>query len=160
GPNHASTRLSTRHARVHALQPEQGPVFLWEPRWPQVATAYDVLRDTCRKLAPVTTDDLVAKRNHARMGPLQPGPHDDLFVVPRWRMKPAVCFGDREQYAVIALHRSILGAEGTAQLRAADFHPDQVVRVIHHAHLIRFRVPDPQSRFVGTAYSTGPMRQG
>src|SRR6266446_7899441 len=49
---------------------------------------------------------------------------------------------------VVNLHALVFDSQRANQLNAADLEPDQIVRVINHAHLVRFRVAHAHHRIV------------
>src|SRR5216684_5649546 len=55
-------------------------------------------------------------------------------------MVPAVRIGHHNVAIVFNFHAFVLDAQRAHQLDAADLEPDQKIRVINHAHLIRLRV--------------------
>jgi UDP-2,3-diacylglucosamine hydrolase len=58
-------------------------------------------------------------------------------------MKPKTRLNNR-QGDVLSLELGVRGAQSTNELGSADLAPDQIVRVIHHLHLIGFGVPYPE----------------
>src|ERR1700674_626669 len=53
---------------------------------------------------------------------------------------PAVRVSNHDPAVVLDLHSLVLEAQRAHQFHAADLEPDQVIRVVDHAHLIRLRV--------------------
>src|SRR5882724_8479473 len=68
------------------------------------------------------------------------GADDQEFVVAGGMMIAAVDVGDDDEGVVLSFHQFVIKAEGAHQLDAADLEPNQVVRVIHHAHLVGLSV--------------------
>ena len=92
---------------------------------------------------------LVGEADHARIRLLDPGADDHFFVVEGRRMIAARSFHHRQPDAVPGLHVAIADAGGAAVFDASDFHPDQVVRVVHDAHLVGFGIAHSQPRVDG-----------
>src|SRR5258707_15401930 len=55
-------------------------------------------------------------------------------------MIAAMHVGDDDEGVVFDFHELVIEAEGAHQLDTADFKPDQIIRVVHHAHLVGFGV--------------------
>jgi hypothetical protein len=68
------------------------------------------------------------------------GFNDDLIVVARRREVATSGFGDRKECLFLALQIAILESTFPAVVGAPHFHPDQLVCVVHNAHLIGFRI--------------------
>jgi hypothetical protein len=73
--------------------------------------------------------------------------NDQVFVVSSREHVPARRFGHGQEDTVRFFHVPVPDAHVPAQLCSTHFHPDQVIRVIYDAHLIRFRIPHTQSDF-------------
>src|SRR5882762_5604166 len=52
----------------------------------------------------------------------------------------AARFGDGKKNPVLPLHLLIAEPDGLAVLDPSHLHPNQVIGVVHHAHLIRFGI--------------------
>jgi hypothetical protein len=88
---------------------------------------------------------LVSEADHPRAGLRNPRPNHDLVVVAGGEQEPATHLRNRQQDA-LGLHVAVADTPLAAELDSTHFHPDQVVRVIHHAHLVRFRIPHADLR--------------
>ncbi len=69
----------------------------------------------------------------------------NFVIVTRGRHVAAVGLGHDQQDAVVALQVAVTQTGGAAVLHASDLHPDQVIGVIHDAHLVGFGVADAQA---------------
>ncbi len=72
------------------------------------------------------------------------------IVVPRCRMKPETRLDDGERH-ILPLELRVRSAESANEFRSTDLTPDQIVRMIHHLHLIGLGVPYPELDGVGRA---------
>src|SRR6185369_13779575 len=72
--------------------------------------------------------------------------HYDQVVVLRWSLVAALHLGDW-QVITILLHLAIRVSQRAEQFYAAYFHPDDEVGVVHHPHLIGFRVAHAEAGF-------------
>ena len=68
----------------------------------------------------------------------------DEVVVSGRRFVAAGGLDNGEVAVVLQLHVSVIEAELAKELDAADFAPDEVIRVVGHAHLVGFRVANAQ----------------
>ena len=90
-------------------------------------------------------DDLIVEP-HAHGREQGPRRRDLQLVVVAGRLPVlAVRLDDRQREAV-GLHLAIAPARLAQQIRASDLEPDEVVRVVHDAHLVGFGVPHANAR--------------
>lgn len=54
----------------------------------------------------------------------------------------------REKDAVFHLHIPVANARGAAEFGPSDLHPDEVIRIVDHAHLVGFGIPHAEARLV------------
>src|ERR1700677_1026749 len=87
----------------------------------------------------------VSEPNHRSTRCQQRGLHRQLIVIPRRRAIPYMHIHNRDA-ATLALHLLVVEPHAANQLHSADLEPDEVVRVIHHAHLIGLSVSHPHPR--------------
>ena len=73
---------------------------------------------------------------------------DDFLIEARREEVAAASFGDRQVDAILPLHLFVAEADRFAVLNARDLHPDQVVRIVDHAHLVGFGIAHPNTGFV------------
>src|SRR6202453_5236704 len=85
---------------------------------------------------------LVAKPNHRSTYRLQRCLHHQFIVIPRRSTIPYMHIHHRDP-ATLSLHLLVVQAHAADQLHSANLEPHQVVRVIHHAHLIGLGIPYP-----------------
>src|ERR1700721_1519012 len=85
---------------------------------------------------------LVAKPNHRSTYRLQRCLHHQFIVIPRRSTIPYMHIYHRNP-AALGLHLLVVQAHAADQLHSANLEPHQVVRVIHHAHLIGLGIPHP-----------------
>jgi len=100
-----------------------------------------VRRFSVRQNFPVRfANDLVGKLDHAvpRFRDARPDAQD--FIVDRRVMIPAVRIGNHDAAVILDFHAFVLNTQCAHQFDASDLKPDQVICVVHHAHLIRLRV--------------------
>ena len=90
---------------------------------------------------------LVGERHHPGVGLLDPRLDDDLVVETGGIAVLAVRFGHRQEDAVLAFHVPVVETAGFAELHPAHLHPNQVVGVVNHAHLVGFGVAHAQAAF-------------
>src|SRR5438093_12966374 len=88
----------------------------------------------------VTALDLVGKLDDAALEAAQCSFHENLIVVTGRSQIAAVCLGDAQICLLFAFKVSITESALAAEIAAPHFHPDKVIGVIHHAHLIGFGV--------------------
>lgn len=69
-----------------------------------------------------------------------------IVFVTRGRFISAARFGDYHKQSSLSLHVAIRKTAVVAKLTAAHFKPDEIVRVVGHAHLICFSVADFDAR--------------
>src|ERR1700733_1241473 len=86
---------------------------------------------------------LVAEPNHWSPRCQQPGLHHQLIVIPRRSTIPHMHIHHRNPAAVLLFQPLIIQPQLTDQLHPSHLKPNQVVRVIHHAHLIGLGIPHP-----------------
>ena len=92
-------------------------------------------------------ENLVFEADQAGIGLRYRCPDDDLVVVMRGLGEPASHLSDRKQHAFIRFQIAINHTRRAAILHTPDLHPNDVIRVIGDAHLVRLRIPDPKPRF-------------
>src|SRR5487761_1947762 len=84
----------------------------------------------------------VAEADHARVGFLEPGFDQDLFVVAGGGVVAAMGLHHNQKDALIALQIAVADTLGAEILDAANFHPDDVVGVVDDSHLIGLGIAD------------------
>src|SRR5690606_22577414 len=87
-------------------------------------------------------EEFVPERHGPRPCVLDPRLDLDLVVVPRRRVIADLGVGDGEAEP-LTLELRVAEAEPGDEVGPSDLTPDQVVRVVDDAHLVRFRVSDP-----------------
>jgi hypothetical protein len=93
----------------------------------------------------VFASQFIPETDHARARLLDPRADGNLIVVTGGEEEAAADLRDGQQYAVL-LHIAVPDAAGAAQLDAPDLHPDEVIGVIYHSHLVRFGIPHADAR--------------
>jgi hypothetical protein len=67
--------------------------------------------------------------------------HDlDFVVIPRRAQITATGFGHGQQDAMVVFKIPVPESRLPAEVHASNLHPDQIVRVVDHAHLVGFGV--------------------
>jgi hypothetical protein len=94
---------------------------------------------------PALASQFVAKADHPRAGLLNPGADGYLVVVTCWEEETAANLGHSQQNAVL-LHIAVTDAARAAQFNASDFHPNEVIGVVDHSHLVRLGIPHADAR--------------
>jgi hypothetical protein len=72
-------------------------------------------------------------------------PHHQLIVIPGRRTIPHMRIHHRNPAAFLSLHPLVVQPHAPHQLNPANLKPHQIVRVIHHAHLVRLGIPHAQT---------------
>ncbi len=128
---------------------ENLPVLLREPRGAPFSIEPDVAsRAADQELIGLSSSDPVSEFDTARIGTEDLSLDDDLLIVAGRVMVPAGGFHHRQEQALPTLQVLIIEPSGANKFYAPDFHPDQVIRVIHDTHLIGFRVAHAKARFM------------
>jgi molybdopterin converting factor subunit 1 len=97
---------------------------------------------------PAVAGELVIEAEKSPVG-LSYGDFDgDLLVIMSRVQITAVRFDNRQQYAVLALHVLVPKTGGFTHFRTPHLHPDEVVGVVHHAHLVGLGIANPDVRSV------------
>src|ERR1700722_7830324 len=91
----------------------------------------------------------IVEDHDACVGVFNPGLDDHFVVEPGGPLIAAVGLGHGEEYSVVTLHIAVVEAASFAEIDAAHFHPDEVVRIVHHTHLVSFGVAHAQAGFGG-----------
>src|ERR1700679_2526904 len=73
-------------------------------------------------------------------------PYNQLIVVTRRRLIPCRHLGDSNQRVVLLLHILVVHPQLSNELHPPYLEPHQVIRVIHHAHLVGLGIPHPNPR--------------
>ncbi len=118
---------------------EQLPVWLWQRPRSSVGADHHVDRPPFSQDC-VTALDLVRKLDDAALDAAQCSFHENLIVVTGRSQIAAVCLRDAQICLLFAFEVPITESALAAEIGAPHFHPDKVVGVIHHAHLIGFGV--------------------
>ena len=136
-------------APLRPLDPEQAEVLLGQARARHLAVHEDVAGVAGGQgPAAFRQAHFIGEGHHARVGLLHPSLDHHLVVETRRRAVPAGGFGHRQEHAVLVFHVAIVEAQRLAQLHAPHLHPDQVVRVVDHAHAVGFGVTHAEPGFV------------
>ena len=93
-----------------------------------------------QKLVVALAKEFVAKFQGAILGFEDAGAHGEEFIVAGGVMIAAMNVGNDDEGIVLDFHEFVIEAERAHQFDAADFKPDQVIGVIHNAHLVGFGV--------------------
>jgi hypothetical protein len=72
---------------------------------------------------------------------------DDLIVVASGGQVAAIYLGHGEINLFFLFKVAISESAFSAEIGTAHFHPNEVIRVIDHTHLVRFGVPDAKVGF-------------
>jgi len=104
--------------------------------------------------------DAVPKMNDGTADSGDVGLDEQLIVVPCGRFVAYVYIDDRDSAAFLDFHPAIVEAMLPHQFDSANFEPDEVVRVVDDAHLVRFGVANadaglPRQRRLRAAF--GPV---
>src|SRR5437588_2541318 len=138
-PGRSKARPHTAHGltkRTHILFRNQSPV--------QVLIGYDMSRFCLGQKRSIThPHGLVFETHHRLADVFQMRANDDLVIIPGRCFVPAARIHHGDVAAVFAFHLAIREPELPQQFYASNFKPDEIIRVIHHAHLVGFRVTHP-----------------
>ena len=91
--------------------------------------------------------DPVRKLDDAALGSRHFGLNDDFIVVSSRSVIAAIRFSHREISVFFPFEIAIGESTFPAKISAAYFHPDQVIRVIDHSHLVRFGITNAEAGF-------------
>src|SRR5262249_31593521 len=83
---------------------------------------------------------LIFELNERPANKLDSRTYENLVIVTRRRLEAATDFSHCYVAIIFLLHQAIFKAELAEQLDSSDLEPDNVIRVINHTHLVRFRV--------------------
>jgi hypothetical protein len=92
--------------------------------------------------------NLVREFDEARIGGEDLRLDEDLLIVTSWIKIPARNIYDGQIQPFPSLQIFVVKSSGAHKFHSSDFHPDEIVRVIYDAHLVRFRVTNAQARLV------------
>src|ERR1035437_1904940 len=147
-PIRAATVRERLRWATHSLQAEQGVVLLRQVCRPHGAGNKDMPGVAHGQAAIAFRQaHFVGESHHPRGGFLNPRLDDYFVVEARGMAVLAVRFGHRQEDAVLDFHVAVVEAEGFAEFHPAHFHPNQVIRVVDHAHLVGFGVANAQAAF-------------
>src|SRR6266403_701959 len=122
-------------------RPQKGAIFLRQELGLAVAAANHMQRFTDGKqLAVGVAKDFVGKSNGAVSRLRDARAHAYYFVVARGGVVAAAHVGDNDVAVVFDFHALVFDAQRAHQLHATDLKPNQIIRVIDHAHLVGLRV--------------------
>src|SRR5882762_5020112 len=121
--------------------PQKGAIFFRQELGLAVAAANHMQRFTDGKqLAVGVAKNFVGKSNGAVSRLRDARAHAYHFVVARGGMVAAAHVGDNDVAVVFDFHALVFDAQRAHQLHATHLKPNQVIRVIDHAHLVGLRV--------------------
>ena len=100
-------------------------------------------------------EDFVAEANDAVFGFGDARANAEDFVIACRMVVTALHIGDDDLAIVFKFHTLVFDTKSSHQLDAADFEPDEVVRVIDDAHLVGFDVTHAHTRIVKSLHSDG-----
>src|SRR5258707_924174 len=121
--------------------PQKDAIFFRQELGLAVAAANHMQRFTDGKqLAVGVAKDFVGKSNGAVSRFRDARAHAYHFVVARGGMVAAAHVGDNDVAVVFDFHALVFDAQRAHQLHATDLKPNQIIRVIDHAHLVGLRV--------------------
>src|SRR5215469_10700722 len=66
--------------------------------------------------------------------------HENLIVITRRRLEAAPNFSYGDVAVVLLLHQAVLKAELAQEFDSSNLEPDNVIRMVNHAHLVGLRV--------------------
>src|SRR6266403_1281157 len=122
-------------------RPQKGAIFLRQELGLAVAAANHMQRFTDGKqLAVGVAKDFVGKSNGAVSRLRDARAHAYYFVVARGGVVAAAHVGDNDVAVVFDFHALVFDAQRAHQLHATHLKPNQIIRVIDHAHLVGLRV--------------------
>src|SRR5581483_7674 len=131
------------HRRLEHL-----PVRLGQGAAVQVGVRNDVSGFAFRQQRAIgLADDLVPEVEQRISYVFQPGAYQDAVVVPGRGPKPAARVYYGNEASIRDFHFFVSEAELAKQLYATNLKPDQIVRVVDHAHLVGLGVTHPQTGF-------------
>src|SRR3984957_11833573 len=98
------------------------------------------------RLARLFMNDFVRKSNRPPLRSRHPSPNREQIIKTRRALIPAVRFRHHQKTIVLNFHLLVFESNLPAKLHASNFKPREIIPVVHHAHLIRLRIPDADSR--------------
>src|SRR5579864_4275740 len=98
------------------------------------------------RLACLLMSDFVRESNRPPLRSRHPSPNREQIIKTRRALIPAVRFRHHQKTIVLNFHLLVFESNLPAKLHASNFKPREIVSVVHHAHLIRLRIADPDSR--------------
>lgn len=126
---------------------EEVEIFIGQADWPEIAAQKNV-PGTAGSHAAAFHGHLIVEGDKAAADVGDFREDDHLIVKARRTHVTAVRLRDRQKDAVFNFHFAVTKADRLAVFHASHFHPDQVVGVVNHAHLIGLGVSDPNDCFV------------
>src|SRR5262245_18992699 len=84
--------------------------------------------------------DLISEFDHSAANAREDGFDYDFIVVECRREIPAIGFRNSQERLFFAFHLAIAEPTFAAEIAAAHLHPNQIVRVVDHSHLIGFGI--------------------
>src|SRR6266446_6105395 len=133
-----------RHNRA-----EYRAVFLRQHLGPAVASADDVRRFSVREnFAVHVANHFIGKTDDAVFRFLDARPDTQNFIVLRRVVIPAVQIRYDDVAIVFHFHALVFDPQRADQLGAPHLEPDQIVRVVHHAHLVRLGITHSYDRIM------------
>src|SRR5260370_12937746 len=122
-------------------RPQKGTIFFRQELGLAVAAANHMQRFTDgTQLAVGVAKDFVGKSNGAVSRLRDARAHAYHFVVARGGMVAAAHVGDNDVAVVFDFHALVFDTQRAHQLHATHLKPNQIIRVIDHAHLVGLRV--------------------
>src|SRR6266849_8462070 len=102
----------------------------------------------CENFAVRVADHFIGKTNRAIFRLRDARPDTQNFIVLRRVMVTAVRVGHHDVAIVFHFHALVFDPQRANQLGAPHLEPDQIVRVIHHAHLVRLGITHSYDRIM------------
>src|SRR5216683_4739116 len=122
-------------------RPQNGSIFFGQKLGLAVAAANHVQRFSDCKQLPIRVAKHFVRKSNGTVSRLRDArAHAQHFVIARGGVVAAAHVGDDDVAVVVDFHALVFDAQRAHQLHAPDFKPDQVIRVIDHAHLVGLRV--------------------
>src|SRR6185437_9917750 len=136
---------------LRAASPMQDRLKLLRILFRQLAPLHVPINHKMNRL-PFAQQQLVARAHDSILEPhnrpahtRQRRPHNQLIVVSRRSLVPRCRLHHCDHRVFFLLHRLIVQAHLSYVLHPAYLKPHQVVRVVHHTHLIGLRIPHTHS---------------
>src|ERR1700730_262906 len=133
----------------HGRSPEDGSIFFRQKLRLAIAAANYVKRLARGEQCLVAvTKNFIGESNGAVSRLRNACAHAEYLVIESGGVVVAAHVDNHDMAVVLDFHALVLDAPRAHQLYAANFEPNQVIRVVDHAHLIGFRVAHSYRRVV------------